>query len=224
MAVPNLFTEIAERQYIGRSSDNVAFAAYWLTGRSEASQQRRFDVRTSGVVVEHTSGGPEDELRHYVAVRSAPRGLILGNGRHVADIGDSLRAGDTFASAMTDHSFELDAPIRTPRIAAVATFASGRWLAQLGSAASNPLVPKDSLHRTLSASIDRPGVGVWITTYEGHSVEPQPSGIPSVCATDMTYDELLPALWASLGEKFRIAALTLPVSGNFDRSQVRTIH
>ena len=96
--------------------------AYFLTGRSAASRQRRFLQRAGSLLVAPTEPGAEhDELRHYeCALEITGTGqIVVGNGDHVSQIAHALRIGATPREAIAPLEPEPDPPLNTPRIAAI---------------------------------------------------------------------------------------------------------
>ncbi len=105
-----------------RRGDDRLCWAYFLTGRSTPSKQRRFLSRTGSLLVAPREPGAEhDELRHYAcAVEIAGTGqIVVGNGEHVAQIAHALKSGAPLRDAVATLEPEPDPPLNTPRIAAI---------------------------------------------------------------------------------------------------------
>jgi hypothetical protein len=87
---------LASRPYPGRgvlvarTLNGSRCFAYFVTGRSEASQRRRLVVRDGGeiAVEDSASGNASDPLRHYVAAVARGKVVVVGNGSHVTPIAD----------------------------------------------------------------------------------------------------------------------------------------
>lgn len=101
---------------IGRDIDGVPFAAYWLTGRSPASQQRELVVSEYEIVVQDVGGGGTDDLRHYTAAIRTEDWVIVGNGTHVSELVSTHADCVDLQVALRNIDYEPDPPIRTPRI------------------------------------------------------------------------------------------------------------
>lgn len=114
---------------IGRDADGVPFFAYWLTGRSPASQARELVVQDRELIVRDTSGGPVDDLRHYTAAIRGDDWVIVGNGTQVSELTaaheherqNGSKSPFDLQLAVRRITYEPDPPIRTPRITASAT-------------------------------------------------------------------------------------------------------
>lgn len=102
-------------------ADGIGFAAYWLTGRSEASRSRRMVVGPDELEIVDTTAGPADPLRHYVAImRTGGDRIVVGNGTQVGEVVTNVAAGAAIWEALTGLECEPDPPILTPRITATA--------------------------------------------------------------------------------------------------------
>jgi IMP cyclohydrolase len=211
----DLTSALADRPYpgrglvFGRLTSGEEFIAYFLTGRSEASRARRLEVRDStDVAVVDTSGGPHDDLRHYLAVAQRGSWLVVGNGDQVGPLAERLAAGTSVLEAGADHTYEPDPPIFTPRI----------WLARHEQNAS-PLLgyvrrserPDGSADRVVCTSdLSAPGAAVLMTTYCGTITDV----VTTMCPTSVTVGansvgEVLTEMWEALDPDLRVAALSL---------------
>lgn len=93
--------------------------AVWLTGRSEASRNRRLDIDGPSIETRFLPSVAETAdptYRVYTAARGSETWLVAGNGDHVAAIAEALEAGTAFGAALEADTFEHDPPIWTPRI------------------------------------------------------------------------------------------------------------
>lgn len=190
----------------GRLSSGEEFIAYFLTGRSAASRARRLEVRNgTDVAVVDTSGGPPDNLRHYLAVARRGPWLVVGNGDQVEPLAEALAAGAPVLAAWAEHTYEPDPPIFTPRI----------WLAWSGDAppvlgyVKRSARPDGSADRVVWASdLAGPRAAVLMTTYRGTAVDVLTSDCPTdVTVNGATVDEVLTMIWEALDPDLRVAAL-----------------
>ena len=105
---------------IGKSKNNIAIA-YFLTGRSENSQNRIFANEGDTLLTK-----PFDEkkvkdptLIIYAPIRNIENKIIVTNGAQTDTIYEYIKNGSTFEEALYTHTFEPDPPIYTPRISAI---------------------------------------------------------------------------------------------------------
>ena len=109
-----------------RTGDGTALGAYFLTGRSPASQARALHRtaphRTAGgeLIVAPSDAREHDRLRHYVAACQSGDLLVFGNGEQVSTVADRLSAGQTPVLALDELDYEPDPPIFTPRLTVIA--------------------------------------------------------------------------------------------------------
>ncbi|WP_434092526.1 IMP cyclohydrolase [Streptomyces griseorubiginosus] len=99
-AVDSLQDVLAAHDYPGRgvlwctTGDGTSLGAYFLTGRSPASQARTLRRTSEDTLVVAASDTREhDHLRHYVAARQSRQWLVFGNGEQVSTVADRLDAG-----------------------------------------------------------------------------------------------------------------------------------
>jgi IMP cyclohydrolase len=194
---------------LGRDRNGVGFAAYWLTGRSPASKQRKLVVSDDEIVVQDVSGGSTDDLRHYTAAVRADDWIVVGNGTQVSELAEARRAGRDLQVALRDHAYEPDPPIRTPRIFATAS-TDGTGIT-VGSARSLPGAEELVQHPSLYLSELPPAMAVTISTYAGTAAEVITSGIPQVVSTDTTWTAVADLVWDRLGPELRVALFVVPV-------------
>jgi hypothetical protein len=77
-----------------RTGDGTLFGAYFLTGRSPASQARTLRRTVGGDLIVAPSGAREhDHLRHYIAARQSGDWMVFGNGEQVSTVADRLTSG-----------------------------------------------------------------------------------------------------------------------------------
>jgi IMP cyclohydrolase len=217
----DLFTTLAAVEYpgrglaIGRDLTGSPFALYWLTGRSPSSRDRQLLRPTDDrIVVTDTGGAETDPLRHYVAYESGAGIITVGNGTHVSDIAATVQHTRDLAAALTDHSYEPDAPIRTPRIAGLAAMADGMLAVSVGSARSCPPCAADSEVITVSAADVPVGWALTVTTYNGSADQIRTDGSPRWLPITAKVEELHQQLWSVLDERFRVAVCCVALTEN----------
>jgi IMP cyclohydrolase len=188
-----------------RTGNGNMLGAYFLTGRSRASQARVLRHTPEGeLIVAPSDSRGLDHLRHYVAARQSGDWLVFGNGEQVTTVADRLAGGQPPALALDGLDYEPDPPIFTPRLTVIADGRDGgpAWFGAAcdgGRAATNRL--------TLQVSDLEPGEGVLMTTYrsDGHAIA---AGDPLTEARITAEDgsDLLEELWSGLTPRLRIAA------------------
>ena len=205
---------LADRPYPGRGvlhgrlTTGDPFGAYFLTGRSTASRARRLEVHQGAdVAVVDTSGGPHDDLRHYLAVAQRGHWLVTGNGDQVEPLAESLSTGTAPLAAWAEHTYEPDPPIFTPRI----------WLAWDQRNPRQPMLGYVRRSERNDGSPDRvvwsselsdPGAAVMMTTYCGTITEVVTTRCPAdVIVSAGTVEEVLAEIWECLDPGLRIAVL-----------------
>jgi IMP cyclohydrolase len=204
---------------VGRDDDGVGFVAYWLTGRSTASRQRRLVVREREIVVEDNSGASTDDLRHYTAAIRGGDWVVVGNGTQVSALADARRAGTDLQLALRDHSFEPDPPIRTPRIFATAsTFATS---VVVGSARAVPGAENLVQHPSLYLAELPPATGVTVKTYAGSAADVVADGVPEVVSCKGSWESVA-GLWDLLDPALRVGLFVVPLNApSFTAAVVR---
>ena len=197
-----------------RLGDGAWCAAYFLTGRSEASQRRQIRLAPEGdlVVVPSESAG-HDVLRHYVAATEtadhaateAQRWLVYGNGEQVVTIRERLRRGQSPVEALQDQTYEPDPPIFTARITVVADLRPPHpaWLAMARHARG----ARDAgLVVTVAAPELAPGDALLMTTYLSDGIQIETAGPLQETETAAAHPEaLVDGIWSSLDPRYRVA-------------------
>ncbi|HWD79939.1 MAG TPA: IMP cyclohydrolase [Kribbella sp.] len=194
---------------IGRDTDGVPFFAYWLTGRSPASQSRELVVQEREIVVRDLSGATIDDLRHYTAAVRGDDWFIVGNGTQVGELTAARAHQPDLQLALRQLTYEPDPPIRTPRITAGATIQGNEVTnAVIGSA-----VPYADLtaHPSLYAARLAPGTALTTTTYSGTATNVTTNGHPEVVAVPLPWSAVTDIIWESLQPSLRVAAITVPL-------------
>jgi IMP cyclohydrolase len=210
---------LADSPYPGRGllvgrTDYGLVALYWVTGRSAASRQRQFVPRGTELHIEGTSGADDDPLRHYQAAGIFGRHLVVGNGRHVADIGLGL-ANDSVTTLLETLDPEPDPPLFTPRIAAVVDLMNDA--ATCGAAVHNLDGPTD--HLLLSTDEFPLGTGILLTTYRGAVAEPLAWAVPTWVELAPSLEEQVATTWDVLDGELRVGLASCVVGSlwNIDR-------
>lgn len=215
---------------LGRDVDGVPFFAYWLTGRSPASQARELVVHDRELIVRDTSGGPPDDLRHYTAAIRGDDWVIVGNGTQVSELvaaheheqhnGSGAAQSFDLQLAVRRITYEPDPPIRTPRITATATITgtgtgtttiTGAGLADavVASACAQPTAPDRTEHPSLYAAELPPATALTTTTYQGTAEHVVINGQPTTVAVPISWSAITDAVWAGLTPSLRVAMVTV---------------
>ncbi|WP_030864606.1 IMP cyclohydrolase [Streptomyces sp. NRRL S-37] len=217
---------LAGNDYPGRgvlwctTGDGTTLGAYFLTGRSPASQARTLHRTSAGELIVAPSDAREhDRLRHYVAARQGPNWLVFGNGEQVSTVADRLASGQAPLLALDGLDYEPDPPIFTPRLTVIADNEGGRaWF----GAARHSAGDRTATNRlTLRISDLPPGEGVLMTTYHSNGQEVA-TGAPftEIRTTAETRSGLLDELWSALPPHLRIAAAVF-APGDLAGSSIR---
>ena len=193
---------------LGRLSTGTPVGAYFLTGRSMSSRARRL-VRheASDIEIADTSGGPHDDLRHYLAVVERGPWLVFGNGDQVEPLATALAAGSSVTSAWAAHSYEPDPPIYTPRI----------WAAWNRHNSLPPLLGSARRSDRSDGAVDRvawnceitvAGDAVLLTTYNGTTTEVRTTREPlDVSSKAGSVEQLADDIWSALAPDLRVGAI-----------------
>ncbi|MDX6237280.1 MAG: hypothetical protein QOG10_2095 [Kribbellaceae bacterium] len=202
---------------IGRDARGVPFAAYWLTGRSAASQQRDVTLADTEIVVQDLSGSATDDLRHYTAAVRGDDWVIVGNGNHVSELAETRGQNVDPQLALRNLAYEPDPPILTPRIAAAADLAGHELRGVvIGSARSYPGAEDHVQHPSLHTARIEPGTAVMTTTYAGTAEQVVTDGQPRTVAVPSGWNSLAEILWDLLNPTLRVAVVVVPLhTGSF---------
>ncbi len=200
---------------LGRDDAGVAFAAYWLTGRSAESRNRRITVGAGVLDVSDIASGPPDPLRHYTAIIQRSNRIVVGNGIQVREVVADLDAGSTIWEALSKLESEPDPPIRTPRITATATV-RGDEVEEviLCGAVAHPRWPKTAQHNVFHTHRLEVGQCHAMTTYDGDTAEVSTSGQPTAVEVDDAWPTLLQRIWHALDPAVRVGAAVVPLPGD----------
>ena len=200
----------------GRTGDGDLLGAYFLTGRSPASQARALHTRDGELIVAPSDSRAHDHLRHYVAARQSGDWLVFGNGEQVATVAERLDSGQPPALALDGLDYEPDPPIFTSRLTVVADGRDGgrAWFGAARRSGGGRTAPN---RLTLQVSDLASGEGVLMTTYrsDGHEIA---TGDPlaEVRISAGNRSDLLAELWSSLPPQLRIAAAIFSAGGLAD--------
>jgi hypothetical protein len=200
---------------LGRDAEGAGFAAYWLTGRSEASRSRRFVVGPDILEVVDTTSGPTDPLRHYVAIMRTGGRIVVGNGTQVSEVVADVSAGTTVFHALTALECEPDPPILTPRITATAVIEGSEMRDVVVSGAVTHPHRTDaagSLHHLMHVAAPARSEGYAATTYAGDTTVVLTSGLPVAVEVDAPWPDLLERIWDGLDPELRVAAAVVPLT------------
>lgn len=216
--IVNWLSEVlADNHYPGRgvlwcrTGNGSTLGAYFLTGRSRASQSRTLHRTSEGVLIVAPSDSREhDHLRHYVAARQSGDWLVFGNGEQVSAVSGRLASGEPPALALDGLDYEPDPPIFTSRLTVIAGGRDGGrdgGRAWFGAARRSSGDRTATNRLTLQVSELAPGEGVLMTTYrsDGHDIA---AGSPfiEVRTAAESRTGLLEELWQALPPQLRIAA------------------
>jgi len=196
---------------IGRDSDGVPFAAYWLTGRSAASQQRELVVSEYEIVVQDVRGAATDELRHYTPAIRDEEWVIVGNGTHVSELAGTHADCVDLQVALRNLDYEPDPPIRTPRIFAGAVI-EGPELLDLVVGSARSYSADQVQHPSLFLRRSEEATAGVVTTYRGSAAEVVTDGYPVVVSVDAEWETLPDLLWDRLDPALRVALAVIPLT------------
>ncbi len=160
---------------LDRTAEHV-IAGYAITGRSPSSQARRLKLEAGNIWTEPSDEEAikkdQAELLIYRAI-AIGQGIAISNGRHTEEIvrafGKRKDPEDVLRQALSNWSYEPDAPHFTPRISGCAC-PSGRACLSIIKRAGNGTSEKLFFPYGLE-----PGKGRIITTYTGKEATPLPS-------------------------------------------------
>lgn len=196
---------------IGRDSDGAPFAAYWLTGRSAASQQRELVVSEYEIIVQDVRGGATDELRHYTAAIRDEDWVIVGNGTHVSELAGTHADCVDLQVALRNIDYEPDPPIRTPRIFGGAVI-EGPELLDLVVGSARSYSADQVQHPSLFLRRSEEATAGVVTTYSGTAAEVVTDGYPVVVSVDVEWESLPDLLWSRLNPELRVALVVIPLN------------
>ena len=192
----------------GMSADGKsAVAAYFIMGRSANSRNRVFaaegeDLKTKAF---DESKVEDPSLIIYYPVRTLQNNLIVTNGDQTDTIFDFLSQGKTMEDALATRCFEPDAPLFTPRISALLTFAEGTFAYKMSILKA---ADAEGAHcaRQYFCYEAAAGEGHFIHTYQCDG-NPLPSfaGEPKKIVISGEIDAFTDLLWNSLNEENKVS-------------------
>jgi IMP cyclohydrolase len=197
---------------IGRDSDGVPFIAYWLTGRSPASQLRDVVVRDREIIVQDVSGSATDDLRHYTAATRGDNWVIVGNGTQVSEVTAGRSEEPDLQRALRALTYEPDPPIRTPRILGGGVI-TGTEMTEVvvGSARAYEGAEEKTQHPSLYTARLEVGTAIMMTTYAGTADQVVTDGQPRAVGAPSSWKSLTEALWNLLVPSLRVAVVAVPL-------------
>ena len=212
--IPAIADRIRGNSYVGRgivigktADGKKACSAYFIMGRSANSRNRVFTVRDDAVFTEpfDASKVEDPSLIIYAAIREYENKLIVTNGDQTDTIYNGLKAGDTFAGALTTREFEPDAPNFTPRISGMLTFADGDFTYDM-SILKSADAEGTACNRYTFNYPALAGLGHFIHTYvcDGNPI-PTFQGEPERVAIPNDIDAFTADLWDALDEDNKIS-------------------
>ena len=215
---------IAQQEYLGRgiligaTPQGKEFVAYFVTGRSDPSRARRFELKKDSVETSPTDEKTINEgnraLLIYPAIQRVNDSLVVSNGAQTSIIADAVRRSDDSAHpsrALNDASvqpvllenidlacYEPDAPNYTPRISGILS---------PGRAALSILKKGNGLERQFFEFPLVLGRAKFISTYTGQNVQ-KGEVIPSFVGEPRDFEvpilgieEISKSLYQALGPK-----------------------
>jgi len=218
MTASLLSSALAERSYPGRgclaarTTDGDRCLVYFVTGRSAASQDRSMRIAPNGdvAVVGLSGSGDSDSLRHYVAVVKRDNWIVLGNGSQVESIAEGLATNGEVMSLWSEHSFEPDDPIFTPRIWLATRVATDGFGCLIGYVLRSQR--GDGRADRIAWLVEQipAGSGILMTTYDGSignvHVNPHPV---DVRVEGRDAQEILEEVWINLSPNLRVASCSV---------------
>jgi len=214
----NLPEFLRQQKYPGRGivigrAGSMAFAAYFLTGRSEGSRNRVFAGTADGIV---TRAFDESKLENpslyvYPPVRKTDAHLIVTNGTQTDTIYENLAEGGTFEDALRQWRYEPDA-LHTPRISGLVALTENGFEYKLSILKSN----SGSLQRFFFEYPEPVnGRGHYIHTYAEKNGEPVAfAGEPTEIEIGGGLEDLTQSIWNSLDTDNKISLYTCVITPN----------
>jgi IMP cyclohydrolase len=204
---------------IGRSSaKDTWLQIYWIMGRSQHSQNRRFVVDGSAMRTEpmDVSLVEDPSLIIYNAMVELPGIYLATNGDQTDTLVETLQARGTFDDALGTREREPDAPNYTPRISGMLDFNKQPVEIALNILKANVVDPELTDRFTYRPAAPPPGLGYCITTYQGDGKPLPPfEGEPLLMPCAGSAEEVLAAYWDALNKDNRVslAIKTIPAAG-----------
>lgn len=212
---------------IGLTEEGKPILLYAVSGRSEASKERKARRYHDMVHIGPLKRSHDDPLRHYDAISVSLNGTgVATNGRHTEDVSEYYLNKPTIGiqQALMRWGHEPDEPIYTPRIAAaLKAKPSSQRDFSLG------IVSKDAGANTISL-FPPDGVAYGISTYAGDTKNPREIVIPyatpilSLPASGNTVQRLADDLYDYIDRDFVVCTAAALWDGNEWKMAVRNLH
>ncbi|ANV98045.1 hypothetical protein BBW65_04160 [Helicobacter enhydrae] len=191
---------------VGKSpKTQEAFLLYFLSGRSQNSQNRTFVAKDGQI---HIQARVEDtdadtSLTFYPPLLTFQNQIILGNGDQTQSIFDALQKGGSFEEALRMREFEPDAPHFTPRISTLITLEGDDFSYKMSLIKS---FQTHYCHRFFYEYPSVEGYGHFLHTY-AQDWSPLPSfiGEPKALQIPQSLEELATEVWDNLDKDYKIA-------------------
>ena len=199
---------------IGLEPDGKNMVAYYfLTGRSEGSQNRMFVETDGGIEIRPIDPSLEKgdpSLLIYSPIKTFFKKLeeriIVSNGSHTDIIYDNADKQKPFREALEQFEFEPDGPIYTPRIAALISIYSSFRRLELGIVKSKDQQGRECV-REYYQHESKLGHGYYISTYEGNGNPPAIfNSEPVLVEIEPDYKAMTQKIFDSLDPEYRVAA------------------
>ena len=223
---------LASMGYPGRfiiigQNRSMPFAVYGITGRSESSQARRFNVSSKGGVAyavdvepldleDMKKKGGDPALLVYRAVSNALDILAVSNGAQTRDIHGAARypkngydAVATLHDSLYRWTYEPDEPNYTPRISGL--------IMPLGLAAMAIIKKPEGSTAPVKNDFTVPlieGTGKLISTYTGVNAKPLPSFVGEPLDVRLqceNSEEIAHRVWEALNPDYRVSVVCVSV-------------
>lgn len=206
---------------VGRLLTGELIVLYYITGRSKASKERTLRDDGDTVSIIPYLSDNSDPLRHYTAVIRCGAMTTVGNGDHVSQISSMMAAGESFCSIIGRLSHEPDAPIYTPRLAAIVrSEASGGHCIEVGTAKRGA---GGIIERRWVGVEDVPlGTALATRTYDSDGDSIAPNAQPEWVTLEPTLEATADAVWVGLDSRFRVVVWARALS--LSESVLRTAH
>ncbi|MBN1889711.1 MAG: hypothetical protein JW850_17070 [Thermoflexales bacterium] len=204
---------------VGRSSQQEAWLmVYWIMGRSQHSQNRRFVVEGEVLrtVPVDASLVQDPSLIIYEAMLELEGIYLLSNGDQTRTLYETLQAGGSFDDALGTREREPDAPHYTPRISAMLNTSRQPIELALSLLKANAIDPSLTDRFTFRPAAPPPGLGYGLSTYQGDG-SPLPSfkGDPLLLPCFGSVEEVMDSYWGALNAGYRVslAVKHIPLAG-----------
>jgi IMP cyclohydrolase len=212
---------------IGRSSAGDAWLQiYWIMGRSQHSQNRRFVVEGGSMRTEPVDASlvQDPSLIIYNAMLELPGVYLVTNGDQTDTLVEVLRAGGTFDDALETREREPDAPNYTPRISGMLDLSKQPVEIAISILKANGVNPELTDRITFRPAQPPPGLGYCVTTYQGDGKPLPPfAGDPLLMPCEGSAEDVLAAYWDALDADNRVslAVKTIPAAGGAGKIVVK---